>query len=97
MTEEIVYVGTLADMPQPSKIDESVDGNKRQLSNAQAVQKGRHVYTANTLYNGKDVNGRQLYKDPQFTGDECTSCGKMMMIRAGTCLTCMHCGMTTGC
>jgi hypothetical protein len=32
-----------------------------------------------------------------FSGDECTGCGKMMMRRTGTCLTCASCGTTTSC
>lgn len=32
-----------------------------------------------------------------FTGDECLSCGMMMMVRNGTCLKCSACGTTTGC
>ena len=31
------------------------------------------------------------------TGDVCTDCGSFNMVRAGTCLTCMNCGTTTGC
>ncbi len=32
-----------------------------------------------------------------FSGDACTNCGNFTMMRAGTCLTCVSCGSTTGC
>ncbi|MBN95601.1 MAG: ribonucleoside-diphosphate reductase, adenosylcobalamin-dependent [Deltaproteobacteria bacterium] len=32
-----------------------------------------------------------------FTGDSCTNCGSMKMVRNGSCLKCMDCGGTTGC
>ena len=32
-----------------------------------------------------------------YTGNVCTSCGGVRMIRAGTCELCQDCGSTTGC
>ncbi len=32
-----------------------------------------------------------------YTGDSCTSCGAMSMVRNGSCLKCVSCGETTGC
>jgi len=32
-----------------------------------------------------------------FTGDVCSYCGSLSMVRSGTCLKCMACGSTTGC
>ncbi len=32
-----------------------------------------------------------------FEGDPCDECGQMMMVRNGTCLKCVNCGVTTGC
>ncbi len=32
-----------------------------------------------------------------YTGDICSSCGSMTMVRNGTCLKCMTCGTTSGC
>ncbi|MBX2799845.1 MAG: hypothetical protein KTR31_19355 [Myxococcales bacterium] len=32
-----------------------------------------------------------------FTGDTCTVCGSMALVRSGTCATCQACGATTGC
>jgi hypothetical protein len=32
-----------------------------------------------------------------FTGDTCSNCGSMRMVRTGTCSTCQECGTTSGC
>jgi ribonucleoside-diphosphate reductase alpha chain len=32
-----------------------------------------------------------------FTGNSCSNCGSLKMIRSGTCETCSDCGTTTGC
>ena len=32
-----------------------------------------------------------------YTGDICSSCGSLTMVRNGTCLKCMTCGDTSGC
>ena len=32
-----------------------------------------------------------------YTGDACTECGSMTMVRNGTCLKCITCGSTSGC
>lgn len=32
-----------------------------------------------------------------YTGDCCSDCGNMTMVRNGTCLKCETCGSTTGC
>ncbi len=36
-------------------------------------------------------------KQKGYTGDICSSCGQMTMVRNGTCLKCVTCGETTGC
>jgi len=36
-------------------------------------------------------------KEMGFTGDICSDCGSMTMVRNGTCLKCTTCGSTTGC
>ncbi|MEX2585957.1 MAG: vitamin B12-dependent ribonucleotide reductase [Balneolaceae bacterium] len=38
-----------------------------------------------------------MAKQLGYTGDSCTECGSMTMIRNGTCLKCITCGSTTGC
>lgn len=32
-----------------------------------------------------------------FTGDPCTACGSLAVVRSGTCQTCQDCGTQTGC
>ncbi len=39
----------------------------------------------------------RLAKENGYTGDVCTECQSMTMVRNGTCLKCMTCGSTTGC
>ncbi|RJP58638.1 MAG: vitamin B12-dependent ribonucleotide reductase [Ignavibacteriales bacterium] len=36
-------------------------------------------------------------KEKGYTGDICSECGSMTMVRNGTCLKCTTCGSTTGC
>jgi ribonucleoside-diphosphate reductase alpha chain len=32
-----------------------------------------------------------------YTGDDCSECGSMKMVRNGTCTKCLDCGSTSGC
>ncbi len=36
-------------------------------------------------------------REKGYTGDVCTECGSVTMVRNGTCLKCMTCGSTSGC
>lgn len=36
-------------------------------------------------------------REKGYTGDVCTECGSITMVRNGTCLKCMTCGSTSGC
>lgn len=50
----------------------------------------------------KDEKSKQISKVKQaiergFTGDICTECQSLTMVRNGTCLKCMTCGATSGC
>jgi ribonucleoside-diphosphate reductase alpha chain len=36
-------------------------------------------------------------REKGYTGDVCTECGSITMVRNGTCLKCMTCGATSGC
>jgi hypothetical protein len=49
------------------------------------------------------IEGRQNMFSPKslaqmkgFTGDPCGTCGQLMMVRSGTCLTCKACGAADG-
>ncbi|WP_271169454.1 hypothetical protein [Hansschlegelia plantiphila] len=42
------------------------------------------------------MTNRERLPDPR-PGFACDSYGQFAMKRAGTCLTCMNCGATTGC
>jgi len=39
----------------------------------------------------------EMARQRGFEGDPCDECGLMMMVRNGTCLKCVNCGVTTGC
>lgn len=36
-------------------------------------------------------------KESGYTGDPCTTCGSMRMVRSGACAKCDECGNTSGC
>ena len=53
-------------------------------------------------HNAKNGNNDMSAKIRQaiergYTGDICTECQSMTMVRNGTCLKCMTCGSTSGC
>ena len=39
----------------------------------------------------------RLARSRGYTGEACTVCGSVAMVRSGTCATCQDCGATTGC
>ena len=45
----------------------------------------------------RDISERDQAKAQGYTGDACTSCGHLTMVRNGTCLKCLTCGGTSGC
>jgi ribonucleoside-diphosphate reductase alpha chain len=45
----------------------------------------------------RDISERDQAKAQGYTGDTCTSCGHLTMVRNGTCLKCLTCGGTSGC
>ena len=40
---------------------------------------------------------REVARAKGYTGDCCSGCGSLTMVRNGTCLKCETCGETTGC
>ena len=48
--------------------------------------------------NHADISAKvKRAKEAGYTGDICTECQSMTMVRNGTCLKCMTCGSTSGC
>ena len=43
------------------------------------------------------ANARDVAKMKGYTGNACPGCGKLTMVRNGTCEKCIECGETTGC
>ena len=51
------------------------------------------VKSADTAFEEKYNRARQM----GYTGDACSECGSMTLVRNGTCLKCNTCGSTSGC
>ncbi len=49
------------------------------------------------LIKDESFNELKSVREKGFTGDECTECHNLTMVRNGTCLKCANCGATTGC
>jgi ribonucleoside-diphosphate reductase alpha chain len=52
-----------------------------------------HAKTSGDGFQSKYERARQM----GYTGDACSDCGSMTMVRNGTCLKCNTCGATSGC
>ena len=76
------------------------------------VTQGKESYCLRTAYvqdkTGSDLKAIPLVEKPQvmsvqhpvgcqYTGELCVKCGSGMMVRTGTCSTCMNCGDTSSC
>ena len=61
------------------------------------------LHTASGSSNGSGVavlarsQARQLSVAKGYSGDACTDCGQLTLVRNGTCLKCDSCGATSGC
>jgi len=55
------------------------------------------VSVASTVVVGKTETAYSKAKQLGYTGDVCSDCGSMTMVRNGTCLKCITCGSTSGC
>ena len=54
--------------------------------------------TKKSAKNGNDITNKiRQAIEKGYTGDICTECQSMTMVRNGTCLKCMTCGSTSGC
>lgn len=83
-SEEIVSERTI-------ELDNTVHSRDYQSStNEQNSAKAR----SEMFSNHKDI---MLARQRGYTGDICTNCQSMTMVRNGTCLKCQTCGETTGC
>ncbi|MDZ7719493.1 MAG: vitamin B12-dependent ribonucleotide reductase [Balneolaceae bacterium] len=86
---------------RPSEEEELADevAKKSQTKNkTKTVNEGANVIQKEQYQQEDDAESDyDRAKQLGYTGDSCSECGSMTMIRNGTCLKCMTCGSTTGC
>jgi ribonucleoside-diphosphate reductase alpha chain len=94
--------GIVKKLIEPEFESEEVVSERLVVLDKEKEKKAR-TYNANlsTSYYKDESNG-QLHKVKQaiekgYTGDICTECQSLTMVRNGTCLKCMTCGSTSGC
>ncbi len=71
------------------------DGLKQRSSISLAPQESKPIYVSDESA-GLKFKVKQAIESG-YTGDVCTECQSMTMVRNATCLKCMTCGATTGC
>ncbi len=83
ISESVIETGAL----------ESVEYNKK-LSTSNTKETTSKFL--NTTSNAVKIQVERA-REKGYTGDICTECNSMTMVRNGTCLKCMTCGSTSGC
>jgi len=87
-SEEIVSENYIEVAPK-----ESIDYNTKLTSSAAKETTSKFL---NTQANAVKIQVERA-REKGYTGDICTECNSMTMVRNGTCLKCMTCGATSGC
>lgn len=85
---------------RPSEEEDLADevAKKSQTKNKpKTVNQGANVVQKEQYQQDDAESDYDRAKQLGYTGDSCSECGSMTMIRNGTCLKCMTCGSTTGC
>ncbi|MDR9364109.1 MAG: vitamin B12-dependent ribonucleotide reductase [Balneolaceae bacterium] len=85
---------------RPSEEEDLADevAKKSQTKNKpKTVNQGANVVQKEQYQKDDAESDYDRAKQLGYTGDSCSECGSMTMIRNGTCLKCMTCGSTTGC
>ncbi len=86
---------------RPSEEEELADEvakKSKPQSEPKTVNEGANVVQKEQYQKEDDAESDyDRAKQLGYTGDSCSECGSMTMIRNGTCLKCMTCGSTTGC
>jgi len=101
-----VIVKKLSEEVEPDYVDEEVvserlveldketdSPNNYNLATNTALKQQKVVANEKVIMNTKVIKARQQ----GYTGDICTECQSLTMVRNGTCLKCMTCGSTSGC
>ncbi|NBC03447.1 MAG: vitamin B12-dependent ribonucleotide reductase, partial [Bacteroidetes bacterium] len=78
--------------------DEVAKKSQPKTNEPKTVNEGANVVQREQYQQDADAESDyDRAKQLGYTGDSCSECGSMTMIRNGTCLKCMTCGSTTGC
>jgi len=77
------------------EVEKNSGGHALKSTKAVTEKTGAHVVETSSETDSETDYDRA--KQLGYTGDSCSECGSMTMIRNGTCLKCMTCGSTTGC
>ena len=75
------------------------DGEARSLSAAAATLQAVQAVGVASVTGGAD-NRLELSREARlrgYQGDSCSECGNFTLVRNGTCLKCVTCGLTSGC
>lgn len=75
-----------------------VDVDQNKVKNLNYTLSSSKSFLRNAEPNQNKLSARvREAKEKGYTGDICTECQGMTMVRNGTCLKCMNCGATSGC
>lgn len=93
-----------------SKLEGNDDFDEEEIFSERIIEEDRRIPSVTAtnsesgikLMNKPDPNTSTMEKIREaklkgYTGDICTSCGSVTMVRNGTCLKCITCGETSGC
>ncbi|MDP3831425.1 MAG: vitamin B12-dependent ribonucleotide reductase [Ignavibacteriaceae bacterium] len=100
-TKNIVKKFVVPDFESEEIVSERVIELDRDSANSYNYQLSTIDATEKTLHMNEDSsslkNKVKQAIERGYTGDVCTECQSMTMVRNGTCLKCMTCGSTSGC
>ncbi len=95
--EEEIYSERIIEEVRPHEQTPPSNEPPQTNSNSEPTE---HPISAQNVKPG-EANGRyEMVKEARmkgYTGDICSSCGSLTMVRNGTCLKCTTCGETSGC
>ncbi len=100
-----VSPGIVKKFVEPEFVSEEVVSERLvELDNAKANSYNYSLSTSEAKYSKREVRPKNSMhikvkeaKEKGYTGDICSECQSLTMVRNGTCLKCMTCGATSGC
>jgi ribonucleoside-diphosphate reductase alpha chain len=94
--DEEIYMERIIDEP----VTKTPDTPHDEITNPKQVANGGEVKTAGVKVQQSKTDEAEKIRQAKlkgYTGDICSSCGSLTMVRNGTCLKCTTCGDTSGC